>query len=69
MSDSAFKTAAFPGLTTKELEDAYSAKSKIVGYGDFCEKAQAELDRRYAVAAGDVSKMTPGERLRMRASK
>lgn len=64
MADTAFKAAAFPGLTTAQLEREYAAKSKIFGYGDFCEKAQAELDRRYAVANGDVSVMTPGERLR-----
>lgn len=69
MSDAAFKTAAFPGMTTKELEEAYAAKSKVVGYGDVAEKMQAELDRRAAAKAGDVSAMTPGERLRMGASK
>jgi hypothetical protein len=69
MSDSAFKTAAFPGYTTAELEKSYAEKSAIIGYGAHCEKIQAELDRRYAVAAGDVSQMTPGERLRFAKSK
>lgn len=69
MADAAFRTAAFPGMTTNELEEAYAAKSKVVGYGDVAAKMQAELDRRAAVKAGDVSVMTPGERLRMGASK
>lgn len=64
MSDSAFKTAAYPGFTTKQLEEMYAEKSSIVGFGEVAEKIQAELDRRYAAKAGDVSVMTPGERLR-----
>lgn len=64
MSDSAFKTAAYPGLTTAQLEEAYARNSKIIGHGEICEKMQAELDRRFAVSNGDVSVMTAGERLR-----
>lgn len=65
MSDSAFATCMFPGLTTKELEDKYAA-AYINGHGDidFCTKAQKELDRRYAVRDGDMTQMTAGERLR-----
>ncbi|ESZ63769.1 hypothetical protein NL532_00025 [Mesorhizobium sp. C120A] len=64
MSDSAFKTGAYPGLTTKQLEAAYAKYAAIPGHGATAEKMQAELDRRFAVASGDVSVMTNGERLR-----
>lgn len=64
MSDTAFTTAPFPAYTTAQLEAAYAAKRNVVGYGAHCEKLQAEIDRRHAVMAGDVSQMTPGERLR-----
>lgn len=64
MSDSAFKTAPFPGLTTSQLEAAYAEKSSIPGFGEVAAKMQAELDRRFAVANGDKSVMTDGERLR-----
>ena len=55
--DNAFTGRAFPGHTTAELR-------AIVAAGTACAKVQAEVARREAVAAGDVSKMTAGERLR-----
>ena len=62
MSDTAFKTAAFPGYTTKELQDMVdecmamniSPNPVIV----------AEITRRARAAEGDQSVMTQGERLR-----
>lgn len=58
MSDSAFKSAPFPGLSTAELRLAVSrGSSKAV-------EIQAEIDRREKAAAGDTSVMTAGERLR-----
>lgn len=61
MSDTAFKTAPYPAYTTAELRrwiaegvDTEEANARISG----------EIARREAVEAGDVSQMTPGERLR-----
>lgn len=55
--DSAFPTAPYPGYTTAELEAAVAAgRGNPVMLG--------ELERRRAVAAGDRSQMTAGERLR-----
>jgi hypothetical protein len=62
MSDCAFKTAAFPAYTTKELER--SVKENPLLTDAQRNKMRAELERRMAVAAGDVSVMTDGERLR-----
>lgn len=62
--DAAFKTAAYPGYTTAELEAAYAKYSGIPGHGETAAKMQAEIDRRFAVSLGDVSVMTAGERLR-----
>jgi hypothetical protein len=59
MSDAAFKTAAFPGYTTHEL--IYSAPSRPY---DIRHQMEAEIERRMRVKAGDVSVMTPAERLR-----
>ena len=66
--DAAFPTAAYPSMTNKELEAAYQKYNAIPGYGATADKMQAELDRRYAVSTGDVSVMTPGERLRFNAT-
>lgn len=60
MSDAAFKSAPFAGFTTKELEAAI-ARGSLNGMGD---KMRAEIERRAKRDAGDVSVMTPGERLR-----
>jgi hypothetical protein len=66
MADSAFKPAPFPAFTTAAL------KARIAGTdgnplplaAETAEKMVAEIARREAVAAGDVSQMTPAERLR-----
>lgn len=55
--DSAFPTAAYPGHTTTELTAAIAA-------GRGTPAMIAEIDRRARRDAGDVSVMTPGERLR-----
>ena len=55
--DNAFSGRAFPGFTTAHLVAKIAA-------GEGTEKMVAEVARRAAVAAGDVSKMTNGERLR-----
>lgn len=55
--DNAFKGRAFPGFTLAQLVAKVAAgcdDARIIG----------EIARREAVAAGDVSKMTAGERLR-----
>jgi hypothetical protein len=56
MSDAAFQTAPYPGYTTTQLNAAIAA-----GRGNPI--MLAEVARRAAVAAGDVSVTTPGERL------
>lgn len=59
--DSAFKTAAFPGMTTARLiEAAADPETDMIKAGAM----RAEIDRRAARDAGDVSVMTEGERLR-----
>ena len=55
--DTAFPTAPYAGYTTKQLE-------LFIAQGRGSEKMQAEIERRAARDAGDVSVMTPGERLR-----
>lgn len=61
MSDAAFKTAAFPGFTTAQLRAALDdgGRDRISR-----NKIETEIARRDRVAAGDVSMMTDGERLR-----
>lgn len=63
MADNAFATARFPGYTTDELKTAYS-RASIGGEGSRCNELMSEIERREAVNAGDVSRMTDGERLR-----
>lgn len=58
MSDAAFATAAYPGYTLAELV------AFVVEGRDTTGKMLAEIARRERVAKGDVSAMTPGERLR-----
>ena len=56
--DSAFKTAPYSGYTTDQLRQMVSKPSA---------KARdmwAEIDRREAVANGDMTHATAGERLR-----
>lgn len=55
--DSAFPTADYPGYTTNELREFLRKKPDNA-------KMSAEIERRERVAQGDVSVMTPGERLR-----
>jgi hypothetical protein len=70
--DAAFKTAAFPGLTSDELKASVrKANDALLANGPMDANVTAkiiamntELDRRDRVAAGDVSAMTAGERLR-----
>lgn len=61
--DAAFKTAAYPTMTTKELEAAVER-----AYLDLdlvkAEKLSTEIERRKKAMAGDESVMTQGERLR-----
>ncbi|RUU95885.1 hypothetical protein EOB36_31380 [Mesorhizobium sp. M6A.T.Cr.TU.017.01.1.1] len=56
MSDSAFKTAAYPGYSTGQLRDMVLNKRN--------DMMEAEIARRERVAAGDITVMTDGERLR-----
>lgn len=52
-----FNTAAFPAYTLAELE-------RIVDGNGGTDAMVAEIERRRAVAAGDMTRATPGERLR-----
>lgn len=61
MSDTAFKTAPFPGFTSAQLRAALDDGGRDRISRD---KIETELARRDRIAAGDVSMMTPGERLR-----
>jgi len=56
--DSAFETAPYSGYTTDQLRQMVSRPSANA------RAMWAEIDRREAVAAGDLSRATPGERLR-----
>lgn len=58
MADAAFTTARYPGHSTDELKAAIEAGRDENGW------MAEEIARREKVAAGDVSVMTPGERLR-----
>lgn len=60
MSDAAFKTGAYPAYTIDELK-AFVAEGREPS---IAAAMTAEIARRDRVAAGDVSAMTPGERLR-----
>lgn len=57
MSDAAFRTGKYPAYTTAQLEGFIAA-------GEGHPAMIGEIERRAKVAAGDVSVMTPGERLR-----
>jgi hypothetical protein len=54
--DAGFKSGMFPGFTLAELVAKVAA-------GQGSEKMAAEIARRQAVAAGDMSKASDGERL------
>lgn len=60
MSDSAFKSAPFAGYTTDELR-AFLAGNPLPSA---IENMRREIARREAVANGDYSQATDGERLR-----
>ena len=60
--DTAFQTAPFPGMTNDQLK--YFCNS-LRGTHELRVKAFDELQRRAMVVDGDVSVMTPGERLRL----
>lgn len=60
MSDAAFKTSAFPGYTTQQLRDWAPSRPEGIR-----RQMEAEIARRARRDAGDVSVMTPGERLRL----
>lgn len=62
--DNAFATAAYPSLTTAQLREKVASRQDCRIFDETTEKMVRELERRDAVAAGDVSKMTDGERLR-----
>lgn len=67
MSDAAFKTAPFPGMTIDEMRAAIAAY--LSGESETMTDAKAvamedEIARRGRVALNDVSVMTDGERLR-----
>lgn len=66
MSDAAFQTAAYPAYTTAELSRwlADHSEGKLLLAADQYQKVCSELTRRAKRDAGDVSVMTPGERLR-----
>lgn len=64
MSDAAFKTGKYPGYSTAQLRE-FVAEQNDRSPG-ITVAMQAEIARREAVAAGDTSQMTPGERLRHR---
>lgn len=67
MSDAAFPTGAFPGYTSVELREYIDLYLQGLATGMTDAKAVAmedEIARRARVKHGDVSAMTPGERLR-----
>lgn len=63
--DSAFKSAPYPTLTTNELRQAVSRYVAAGNDDDAkCHAMRTEIMRREAVALGDTTVMTAGERLR-----
>jgi hypothetical protein len=64
--DNAFSTGKFPAYTLQEVRNMLAAR-KAEGFDENSDRSvlmRNEIKRREAVAAGDVSAMTPGERLR-----
>jgi hypothetical protein len=57
--DAAFKSAPYPSATTAQLREM-----AVKAEGDKKAIMLAEIERRARRDAGDVSVMTPGERLR-----
>lgn len=64
MSDAAFKTASYPAYTTDQLR-AMLANTECVRHQIYRDAVAIEIARREKRDAGDVSVMTPGERLRL----
>jgi hypothetical protein len=64
MSDSAFPAGAFPGHTLEALKVSARNMDELVPNSPTLPKLKAEIARREAIAAGDYSNSTPGERLR-----
>lgn len=65
--DAAFPTAKYPGYTTAELGlmVARHEEGRVTQPAKMLADIKAEIARRAAVKASDVSKMTPAERLRI----
>lgn len=64
--DAALPTGRYPGHTTAELKLKVlrHEEGRVTQPAPMMRVIKAEIARREAVAAGDVAKMTPGERLR-----
>jgi len=64
--DAAFATAKYPGYTTAELGCMLikHEERRVIYPANQLKDIRAEIARRAKVDAGDVSVMTPGERLR-----
>jgi len=62
--DCALPTGAYPAYTTAQLEEFLSGTGERCLGEQTASKMRAEIERRHAVAAGDVSRMSPSERLR-----
>jgi hypothetical protein len=64
MSDSAFPTADYPAFTLAQLRQWIADNDRMGTANNYRNRILTEIARREAVAAGDVSAMTPGEQLR-----
>ena len=64
MADAAFATGKYPAYTINELRTFVACGPEAGCPAASVEAMKAEIDRREAVAAGDVSQMTGAERLR-----
>lgn len=65
MSDAAFATARYVGYTTAELKEFTAVPWLVSALTlDEYKAMEAEIVRRAKVSIGDVTAMTPGERLR-----
>ena len=66
MADVAFPTAKYPGYTTAELGLMLikHEECRVIYPANQLKDIRAEIARRAAVKAGDISQMAAGERLR-----
>lgn len=62
MADAALKSAPYSAYTTMQLRIFIADPQQL--NAETVAKMQSEVDRRAKVEAGDVSVMTPAERLR-----